>query len=348
MRVLLVGAHHPGVGGAQLYSSHLSRELTRMGHRVEVLSYRGAEPFSGEVVHNLEVPDVPVLRGAMFVKKASSWISKNAERFDLIVANYAKTSGAALGMAGVEGVVVFHGTDVRMNPLLKKYVSSALGRGRAVAVSRYLAEIVREEFGVRSKVIPGAVDKELFENLPGREECRRILGLGDGPLVLTVASLVPVKGVDDVLRVASKVRVTFLVAGDGPLRGELERTARKMGVNVRFLGYVDHGKLPILMRACDLLLHMPRFEGYGLVVLEALASGTPVVARRVGAIPEILVDGGVLVNSVEEAASAVEDLLENRGRLESMRDVARRRILSRTWTDVAREFVELYLRDLSF
>ena len=341
MRVLLVGAHHPGVGGVQLYSSHLSRELVRMGHRVEVLSYKGAKSFSGEVVHNLDVPNVPILRGAMFVRRASSWISKNAERFDLIVANYAKTSGAALGMAGVGGVVVFHGTDIRMNSLLRRYVSSALRRGKAVAVSKYLAEIVRKEFGVESKVISGAVDKKLFENLPDQKECRRMLGLGGGPLVLTAASLVPVKGVDDVLRVASRVRATFLVAGDGPLRGKLERMAKKLGSNVRFLGYVDHRRLPVLMRACDLLLHMPRFEGYGLVVLEALASGTPVVARRIGAIPEILVDGGVLVDSVEEAVSAIGELLEDRKKLESMRDVARRRVLSRTWADVAQEFIRL-------
>ncbi|MGC9103839.1 MAG: glycosyltransferase family 4 protein [Candidatus Methanodesulfokora sp.] len=341
MRILIVGAHYPEKGGVQLYSAYLSREFIRMGHEVEVLSYSDSFSQFGEVVHRMKTPRVKWIRGISFIMNASIWMRRKSKKFDLIIANYAKTSGAALGLFSLRGVVVFHGTDIFMGRILRHFVKKSLIRGKTVSVSRYIAERVKDIFGIDSAIIPGAVDREEFLDIPERSAIRSEFGFSDDFLVLSAASLVPVKGVDLVVDVASKVDAQFVVAGDGPLRRSLERKARESGAKVKFLGNLEHKKLISLMSASDVFLHMPRFEGYGLVVIEALASGVPVVAANVGAIPEVLRSDGILVNSVEEAVQAIKDLKENKEKLNSLRGIARERVLSRSWRDVAEEFLKL-------
>ncbi|MGY0287870.1 MAG: glycosyltransferase family 4 protein [Candidatus Methanodesulfokora washburnensis] len=341
MRVLIVGAHYPERGGVQLYSTYLSREFIKMGHEVEVLSYSGSSSCFGEVVHQLRTPKVKLIRGTSFIINASMWMKRKGRKFDLIIANYAKTAGAALGISSLKGIIVFHGTDIFMGRILKSIVRKSLSRGKTVSVSRYIAERVRSIFGVESTVIPGAVDRDEFLNIPERDVVRSEFGFSDEFLVLSAASLVPVKGVDLVVEVASRVDAQFAIAGDGPLRKFLEKKARKSGAKVRFLGNLDHKKLIPLMSASDVFLHMPRFEGYGLVIAEALAAGVPVVAANVGAIPEVLGRDGILVESVEEAVQAIGELKENREKLNSFRGIARDRVLSRSWRDVAEEFLKI-------
>lgn len=341
MRILIVGAHYPERGGVQLYSTYLSRELIRMGNEVEVLSYSGSSSCFGEVVHQLKTPRIRGIRGTSFIVNAGIWMRRRGRKYDLIIANYAKTAGAALSISSLRGIVIFHGTDIFMGRALRSIVGKALSRGKPVSVSRYIAGRVREIFGVESAVIPGAVDRDEFLNIPERSAIRSEFGLSEDFLVLSAASLVPVKGVDLVLEVASKADAQFAVAGDGPMRRFLERRARESGAKVRFLGSLDHKKLIHLMSASDVFLHMPRFEGYGLVVIEALAAGVPVVAANVGAIPEVLKGDGILVNSVEEAVQAIRELKENKEKLNSLRGIARERVLSRSWRDVAEEILRL-------
>ena len=118
----------------------------------------------------------------------------------------------------------------------------------------------------------------------------------DQPTLLTVARLVRQKGLDILIRAMGPIRESvpgtgLLIAGDGPERSALERLARELGVeeSVSFLGH--RADVDQLMRRAWLLVHPARWEGFGLVLLEAMRQGLPVVAARVSAIPEIVVDG---------------------------------------------------------
>jgi glycosyltransferase involved in cell wall biosynthesis len=132
---------------------------------------------------------------------------------------------------------------------------------------------------------------------------RRELGAGDGDfLVGTAVVLSEQKGIRYLLEAARLVRaadpgVRFVIAGDGPLRGELERTAAAMdlGEGVRFLGY--RNDVPRLISALDTYVLSSLWEGLPLALLEALAGGKPVVCTTVGGNPEIVVEGenGLLV-----------------------------------------------------
>ncbi len=162
----------------------------------------------------------------------------------------------------------------------------------AVVLSRAFGRVLVEEYGVspwRVNVIPPGVDLVRFS--PGdRQAVRRELGLpADAWIALTVRRLVPRMGVDALLAAWGRLALAdglLVVGGDGPLRSELERHAPP---DVRFVGRVDDELLPAYYRAADVCVVPTRsLEGFGLVVLEALACGTPVIATDAGGLPEAL------------------------------------------------------------
>jgi asparagine synthase (glutamine-hydrolysing) len=147
-------------------------------------------------------------------------------------------------------------------------------------------------------VIPNAVDAKLFP-LATEEQAlafRRGLNISDGaPIVLGVFRLDMEKGPDDFIRVCARIaesdaEVRFLIAGTGPLENELRSQVDEAGLAERILFLGRRTDINLLMRAASLLLHTAKREGMPNVILEAMLSGTPIVATGVGAIPDLLVD----------------------------------------------------------
>ena len=207
-------------------------------------------------------------------------------------------------------VVSVHGTDLlspsgrpkALDPVLDFLLRSA---DSIIAPSHGFAH--QCEFPAKLRralhVIHNGVDQAEFS--PG---ARR-----DPDLVLTVASLDVWKGLDVLIRAFARARrerdgLTLVIAGEGPERTSLERLAREHGLqdHVAFLGYVDRPTLARLLASCTVFVLPSRSEPFGIVVAEALAAGAPVIATRVGGIPEILDDGrdGVLVPPDDDRALA--------------------------------------------
>lgn len=145
--------------------------------------------------------------------------------------------------------------------------------------------------------IPGGVDLTRFRPVPDRTAVRQELGLPVGrPVLLTVRNLAPRMGLDELVRAMSLLRdrlprVLLLIGGAGGLRAPLEAQVRELGLadHVRLLGFVPDDDLPRYYAAADaFVLPTRQLEGFGLVTVEALACGTPVLGTPVGATPEIL------------------------------------------------------------
>jgi len=170
-----------------------------------------------------------------------------------------------------------------------------------------LSEYSREQISAlapralsRTSLSTGGVDLATFR--PPRDAAERASDRArfeleaSVPVILSVRRLVPRMGLHDLLEAFSRLRARALdarlcVAGEGPERASLEARVRELGVDdaVRFLGRVPDAELPCLYRAADVFALPTRgLEGFGLVSAEALASGLPVVATRVGATPELL------------------------------------------------------------
>ncbi len=149
----------------------------------------------------------------------------------------------------------------------------------------------------RVRVVPGGVDTEMFCPAPDRRAIRAALGLADGEFILfTVRNLQPRMGLGALIHAMARLsaaipRIRLLIGGSGPLHAELDALVKALRLEecVRLLGFVPEDALPGYYRAADVfVLPTAQLEGFGLVTVEALASGTPVLGTPVGATEEIL------------------------------------------------------------
>jgi glycosyltransferase involved in cell wall biosynthesis len=189
------------------------------------------------------------------------------------------------------------------------------------------------------RVIPVGVELDAFMGeSPDAASARASLGLPrTGPLVGIVGRLAPIKDPVTFLAAAALIRrtrpdVSFVIAGDGELRGSLEQRARRLlGDRVRFLGWVED--LPKLYAALDVVVLTSRNEGTPISLIEAGAARRPVVATAVGGVPEVVQDGrtGWLVpeGDGQAIAARVLDLLEDPGSARAFSEAARALVVAR-------------------
>lgn len=250
-----------------------------------------------------------VLRGAygsFFQRSIAREFDRHVEeaRPDVVLGCWAYPDGwATMRLAkrhGLPIVLKIQGSDVLQvgeRGVRARRVAEALaGVDAVVAVSAHLAERAIALGAPRHRVrtVYNGVDTARF--CPGdRVTARRELGVsGDEPLVTFVGNLVPVKGVDVLIRALGivhrrGVRFRCVLVGDGANRGAYERGVVSEGIaeRVRFAGSVGLDRMPLWHRASDLLVLPSRSEGIPNVLREAQACGTPFVATRVGGVPEI-------------------------------------------------------------
>jgi glycosyltransferase involved in cell wall biosynthesis len=196
-------------------------------------------------------------------------------------------------------------------------------------------------------LIPNAVDTERFRLIPVREAKQRLNVPEDGPLLVSVGSLIPSKGHQLTIRAVEQIRDQFpslrlYIIGEGRYRAELERLIKSLNLQDRVyvLGKRPNEELPFWFAAASLSCLASSREGWPNAVTESLACGTPVVATRVGGIPEIVnkPELGTLVEQTSEsiAAGIMQVLRSNWDRGAISREAS-----ARTWETVAMEVEEV-------
>lgn len=241
---------------------------------------------------------------------------------------------------------------------------AVLGRAEfLIANSRNTAQLLTESWGVppsRVKVVHPGVETGRYVPAPRDTTARGRLGWGDRPVVLTVGRLVRRKGQDMMIRALPAVRrrvpdVLYAVVGLGEDREHLERLARDEGVSghIRFMGELPDDAVAECYRQCDLFALPNRrvgleIEGFGMVLVEAQASGRPVLAGASGGTAETMRPGetGVVVPCEEPGplADAVADLLSDPDRLARMGRAAREWVVEQfDWEAVTRRIGQLIL-----
>jgi glycosyltransferase involved in cell wall biosynthesis len=207
----------------------------------------------------------------------------------------------------------------------RRFEAGVLGAAQAILVlSRYtLGHIERYHPHVdpgKVRIIPSGVDIERFRPAEDRAAVRASLGIdGRATVLLTVRNLSPRMGLENLIeamaaiagtRAGLEARAVLLICGDGLLRRTLEEMVRARGLTgvVKLLGRVPHDDLPRYYQAADLfVLPTEAMEGFGIVTIEALASGLPVLGTPAGATPEIIgpIDPRLLTR--DTSASAIAD-----------------------------------------
>ncbi len=173
---------------------------------------------------------------------------------------------------------------------------------RFIVLSKAFGEILHCEYRIpweKIHIIPGGVDIQRFYNTLSRQQAREKFDWPQDRFILfTPRRLVHRMGLSQLLSALAQIRpyhpeVWLAIAGKGPLRDDLERQTADLGLSdqVKFLGFLPDEQLPIAYQAADLTI-MPSqsLEGFGLVLLESLASGTPTLCTPIGGMPEVITD----------------------------------------------------------
>lgn len=380
MRLLFVTQDFPPeVGGIQTYSWEVSRRLVARVETLEVMAPR--HPDAASVDHSAPFPITRLPgRPDLLPLSALPFVPFRARSLKADVAFHAQwqTVGASVIARAVFGwphriVCAAHGRELLFNPApLSSGLDTEYERLRHfllrqvdtfLPVSHYTAELLHDR-GVpspRVHVVPNGTDPERFRPQDG-SPLRQRLGLSDQPLLLTVGRLVPRKGIDTVLQALPSIaercpEVAYVVAGTGPDQSRLEGLADHLGVRdrVRFVGDVDHDRLPLYYSAADLFVmpareDPPDVEGFGLVFLEANACGTPVIGARSGGIPDAVRDEetGLLVppDAPDAFAEAALRILTDPDRAETLGQQGRHRVVNEAnWDHIADHIHDLLTRE---
>lgn len=227
---------------------------------------------------------------------------------------------------------------------------------RVVTLSRCFASILQESYGVdpdRIRVVPGGFDPTPFHDASDRMAARVRHGLAlDAPVLVCVRRLASRMGLENLVDAAGILKAKYpnlvvAIAGKGPIAKALKERIDGSGLqaNVRLLGFVPDDDLPSLYAAADLsVVPTVALEGFGLIVAESLASGTPVVASRVGALPELLggfTDDLLAPPDAHGLAATIDRAISNRGSLPD-RTACRLHAQRWAWENVTPRLLEVY------
>ncbi len=257
-------------------------------------------------------------------------------------------------------ITTLHGTDITLVGADRSYLPiTRYGIAQSdgvTAISRYLKQETEETFGYSQvEVIPNFVCGSEYTRQP-RAELRAELSPAGEPLLVHVSNFRPVKRPVDCVEILARVRergvdARLAMVGDGSERGRAEHRARCLGLE-KFCSFV--GKQPRIvdyLSVADVLLLPSEQESFGLAALEAMACEVPVVASRVGGVPEVVTDGetGCLsaVGDVDKMSADAAELLADDALRRAMGARARESALARYNTDhVIPQYVEFYERIL--
>jgi len=321
------------------------------------------EEIGGLTVHHpryLLLPKIsmPFHALLMFLGSLARVRSLNrSAKIDCVDAHFVYPDGlAALLLGKIFGVPVTvsaRGTDINLYPsfkLIRPMIRWTLSQADAViSVSGALKESM-VKLGVnpgKIRVIPNGVDAQRF-HLMGREEAKRRLNLlPEISLLVSVGALILLKGHLTLIRAFARIAPRYpalqlYILGEGPLRSELDSLVRELDLQdrVRLPGKRPNDELAQWFNAAEVSLLTSSREGWPNVVTESLACGTPVVATRVGGVPEILhsQEFGIVVDqTVDSVADAIERALSKKWDRQAISDQTR----ARTWSIVAGEVEEV-------
>lgn len=365
MKILLI-ITRLDLGGSAEAVMQIAEGLSKKGHEIKIitgLTKKPQEDFEDYVKRTgVPITVIPELRREVnpFYDLRALWLLYkviNNEKPEVVHTHTSKAGILgrwAAWLCGVKVIIhsthghIFYGYFGSLKTKLFLWIEklTAVITDRVTTLSSLeIDDYERMRLAGREKFIsiPYGIDTKGYQQ-SGRtkEEVRKMFGLYPEDYVIGwVGRLVPVKDCGTFIRAASllqeRIRASesssgrglrFLIVGDGPERKKLEDMAERIGLKIIFTG--TRKDIYDIISAMDILVLSSLNEGLGHVLLEAMASQKPVVATRVGGVPEIVEDGvsGILVNpsKPEEMASAIEKILTNPEMMENMGKEGKKRV----------------------
>lgn len=337
MKILLYTREFPPIaGGAGIYTSNLAKSLNELGHDIMVLApaysnvdndWDTKQPYSIIRMSLLKHAKLGgSLLGSLYLIK--NCITLRPETICVTDAGSQRSAAFAILLFSLSYSITVHGSEINLHfkkegkfihrlisPILRHFYRKA---ETIICVSQATKELLLRTFPDLHKqtaVVLHGIDLNRFKAVTSQEveRLRRTLNL-KGPVLLTVARLIPEKGHDIVLKTLKKIvreipDIKYLIVGIGSDRERLEALVKKLSLerNVLFMGKVPSNILGTYYALCDIFIMISRpsergAEAFGLVYAEAGAYNKPIIAGRIGGVPEAVEDGynGILVDPLNE------------------------------------------------
>jgi len=381
MRILIINSEYPPIGGgAGNASAHIAYCLAKMGHEITVVTSRFKNLPRKEQFDNLTIHRIPALRRRqdrsnaleqiIFIISASFWILRHAQDDALNLLRHYKPN-ATLAFFGVPSgavawflkivyripyVVSLRGGDVpgfrpydfrSYHKLLAPFLRIIWKNASAIVANSIGLRDLAIKFDSRFEIpiIPNGVDLKTYKT-ENRNKT--------SPHLLSVGRVVYQKGFDIALRALADLKDLkweWHIAGDGPQMDALKSLAQELGIDKRilFLGWQSREQLIEQYKWSNLFLFPSRHEGMPNAVLEAMASGLPVIASRIAGNEELVVDGetGILfpTEDVDSLRVALKKILNDVSLRRQMGEASRRRVEERySWENTAKQYALLLKR----
>ena len=343
-------------GGTETEVKTLSRFLNRRGHAVSLMTYAGQalsnfdpqitifalRPLARESLFSYHIND-PRLYLYTFLYMAQAffylmflYLVKRV-RFDLISVHFyteAKVARLIRFLTKTPYVFVLEGyTD--------REAAEARFANLSFCISSHDQEQCFQKFGYRPVLKTIGVDLERFYPIGDSKKLSlksKLYGEGVGTICLSVCRIEPRKDLLTLIRCARLLRekglnVRFAIIGEGILESGLKTESARLGLGevVTFLGRMNDVNLPLYYQAADVFVLPTLYEGFGIVFLEAMACGLPVISTRVGAVPEVVGDCGILIEPGDPVslAESISSLYLTPERRKKMGDCGYSRVIEK-------------------
>ena len=330
---------YPTFGGSGVVATELGIALAEHGHEIHFITYK--QPVRLQLLHNnvhyheVSVPSYPLFHYQPYELALSSKLVNMAKLHEIEIVHvhyaipHAYAGYMAKQMLAQEGIFIpmvttLHGTDITLvgsHPFYKPAVTFSINNSDAVtSVSQSLKDDTLRLFNIKKEieVVPNFIDTKKYENLYSNCE-RELIASNNEKIITHISNIRKVKRVDDVIEIFDRIQkelpAKLVIVGDGPEKESLENLCKKKGIDEKVLFVGNSHEVDKILCFSDLFILPSEHESFGLVALEAMVCGVPVISSNAGGLPEVNIHGesGYLsdVGNVDEMAKNALKILEN-------------------------------------
>ena len=367
MKIVIIATHYlPHVGGLELATYHLAKELDKQQNEVHIITpYPDPNKNTTPIyIHRQPIhtyPDEHPIRafidGLIFFRKTVKTIKEIKP--DIVHAQNITNSIPAYiawRKSRIPYTICIHGNLELMGPFLPTFLQRFWPKfphikaaAQIITLTNEMSTLFEKKLGKKPAVIPNGVDLKRFYPAEKNEKKKSA-----SSVILTLSRIDNKKGLEYAIESMTKIHTKFptaklMIVGDGEYRSELEKLVEKnmLSATVEFPGLIPNSEVPAYLRNADLFLLPSLYEGLPLTLLEAMACGLPIISTPVSIAPEIIATwkNGYIIpfKSPDAISESVIDLLSNPDKRRQCSENSYRAAKETlSWEKVGKHYAELY------